>query len=45
MTTGKMLSRKGADFDGKGLKPDVAVAPAAGGDKALEQALRLVRAS
>jgi carboxyl-terminal processing protease len=45
ITTAKMLTRKGTDYDGKGLKPDVAVAASAGADPALDQALRLVRPS
>jgi carboxyl-terminal processing protease len=45
LTTAKMFTRNGVDFDGKGLKPDEVVAPAAGADRALEQALRLVRPS
>jgi carboxyl-terminal processing protease len=45
MTTAKMLSRKGTDFDGKGLKPDVPVVASTDADRALEQALRLVRPS
>jgi carboxyl-terminal processing protease len=46
ITTAKMLSPKEIDYDGKGLKPDVAVpATGAGEDRPLEQALRAVRAS
>jgi carboxyl-terminal processing protease len=45
ITTAKMLTRNGTDYDTKGLKPDVAVAASAGADHALEQALHLVRPS
>jgi carboxyl-terminal processing protease len=45
ITTAKMFSRNGTDYDGKGLKPDVTVAASAGADRALEQALHLVRPS
>ena len=45
ITTAKMLTRNGTDFDGKGLKPDVAVPASAGADHALDQALHLVRPS
>lgn len=42
ITTAKVLSPKATDYDGKGLKPDVAV-PAGAGDP-LEQAVRALRA-
>jgi len=45
ITTAKMLTRNGTDFDTKGLKPDVAVTASAGTDRALDQALHLVRPS
>jgi carboxyl-terminal processing protease len=45
ITTAKVLSPKEMDYDGKGLKPDVAVPSGAGEDRSLEQALRAVRAS
>lgn len=45
ITTAKVLSPKEIDYDGKGLKPDVAVAAVAGDDRPLEQALRALRAS
>jgi C-terminal peptidase prc len=44
LTTAKLFAPKEGDFDGKGLKPDVAV-PAAGADSILEQALRALRPS
>jgi carboxyl-terminal processing protease len=45
ITTAKMFTRNGTDYDTKGLKPDVAVAASAGADRALDQALHLVRPS
>ena len=42
ITTAKVLSPKETDYDGKGLKPDVAVAAGAGDP--LEQAVRALRA-
>lgn len=45
ITTAKMLSPKELDFDGKGLKPDVAAPAVPGSDRPLEQALRALRAS
>jgi C-terminal peptidase prc len=45
LTTAKVFSPKDLDYDGKGLKPDVAVPATPGADKTLEQALRALRAS
>jgi carboxyl-terminal processing protease len=44
ITSGKFLSPKRLPFDGKGLKPDVAVPAGPGLDKQLEQAVKSLRA-
>jgi len=44
ITSGKFLTPKRADFDGKGLKPDFAIPAGPGLDKQLEQAVKSLRA-
>jgi carboxyl-terminal processing protease len=44
VTSGHFFTTKHADFDGKGLKPDVAVPASPGLDRQLEQAVKSLRA-
>jgi carboxyl-terminal processing protease len=44
ITSGKFFTPKRADFDGKGLKPDVAIPAGPGLDRQLEQAVKSLRA-
>jgi carboxyl-terminal processing protease len=44
ITSGKFLTPKRIDFDGKGLKPDFAIPAGPGLDKPLEQAVKALRA-